>query len=1801
MGLFSGVGNFFSGLFGGNDDDEEKNKRQQPQYTAPKANTQPKQQVQVQQPQQLSNFFGAPKQQTAVQAINQNVQQPENQQLQVQKAPVVSAPRVQLQEQIKKYQDPGVQDVNNYYANDLKVLNEEAAKGDKADQNRIAGIMESLDNRKKELKKFHDERGNSTPFQTARELEEVIKSTRGDWTDENSKLQKFWDTVSKTEKDDFLEYLDKSGDKDAQTYKNLLGIKDTTPKRENVNDFDFTGEKESVAYIKQRQEIADQALEYKDTPLDQLNNKSLQTYLDEFKGMAPEKQQDLLLRLDDTLKQNEGNFSNNADIQRKVEQTYILKAVLEDSGEQRSNWKSKLNSFGRGVAGFGDAIIESPRRVGQSVGALVGDDPMKDIRNDYDAGKLTDQEFNEKMALTQEQYGWVPDEEAGWKGNLVTAIGTSADTVATFLPAGSAYKGVKGATVASRLTAAGIKSGLTKEAAEQATRKIMVEAAKEGGETSFKRLLAEEGLANAVFEGAGSLRDGEIDPKAALQAAGLGATIGVVAPVAGRGIGKGVNKFFGKNADEVVDVLDTPAKSVDLETPAFQRKADDAIRVSSPTEKPAFIHRQELQSIVNRETDNLTKYINDNPDLPTSEIEKVKEATKARIVKLTDELKEERLRTLGAVDDQAQVLDEAVTAQKAVNDDVIQEQRAVEQGVPDEPAAVDPEVAANNPYSIDDANAQIDTLSDSITDGVSKREDPISKMLQTLRKPTEGYRGLVDKGRNAVNDFFYNKGIASDNGLTAAAARSPRTLFDKFGMKDIDRLTANTYEAGKAANATRVQAQAREFQELFDKLPDPELTSKRLYQVLEDPELLERMYGKGTGKINPADLLPEERVILDKLAEVNKVRNDIWFKVLTEKWKSGQITDASFQRGRQNYLKYQDGLHSPRIYDFDLSEMGIQVKGNSNKGAFKKRKDIAEIDQDVVDKINANPVQSSLFRLQTGLDELQRIDTIKKLTDAGYLYDAAPNKNFIKLEGSQYGSANGKFMDKQIVGELESKNIFNSNAGQATEDLIQTYRESILGSLDRKIKKAKTVYSPGTFMGNLFSNPLFFNRGAGVNSMQQSVNMAREVPTLTKHLSGKVLDQDILDMQRLGVKLGYTGEELVGGSADFRVIGDNGKLQKAKDLTRIPTKVYGGTDDLAKVSIYKTLKRRGVPSETAALRAAQFTQDYGNTGRVISLLADSPVLGQPFARFVPELLRLTKNNIIYNPVGTFAGLYALAHVQKKLSENSSETPEQRELRESAPGKVKIPFSGWVNKLAGGEGDISLDFPVGDSAINAARALGFNFPTEPGVDATTSLMKNLAPFTIPFMENAEGEQEFQPQELVSSMLLRPLAEQFANKDFMGRYVDDPTNDKRGVKSEGDETKYSDELTGEQKLFNRARHLAMNWLPGSNEADALLSQGGVTDELSGAGTEDKNQDYYGKDRSLAESLFRSIGVKVESNDEEAREKREDIDQYFNEDLPATKEFLRNNPDLRDAYWNIKSTAKDRNTLVKANDILSPEKWTEIKNDDSGRLLGFLGEQEMRIRQNSIEEQQQDPSKPLKPVDPIHMLNPDQQRVVVDIKSKPTGDDEAEDILEAESAWYREFKKNSTDYFKQNEAYYDAQDFQSTTKDNPRVKAYYDIEYPETPPLIEEYFTIKEQQGDDAAKNFSDNAGDALSEQFDAWGAQRLEYTNKKREIEGYPPISEEVWNNRTYGYTPDNSSSGSGESGGSGSGGGGSSGSTYDTDILGTLTNFTAGTKRFENPEVTEEVNNDITRLFAGLKAGKGGRAKPKLGASSSGRG
>ena len=1264
--------------------------------------------------------------------------------------------------------------------------------------------------------------------------------------------------------------------------------------------------------------------------------------------------------------------------------------------------------------------------------------------------------------------------------------------------------------------------------------------------------------------------------------------------------------FLRRNGDEVIDNVKT--KTIEAED-ALKRGYTAKLKQSlanSIKQRPDF-KAQLIKAYTDYNNsatvDDIVQALADDPNY-------------AKLIERRAELLDQASRFKKSQDEAAQAVDAerlaaeaAQTEQRAAIEAVKTEQAAADNPVPggapnapNDPVPGNPEIGANNAYNIDDAYSKVDSLTDRISDTAGETQNPLLKLFNFGRQnTTDKYRSGVDAVRNKANELIYDNTIGSGNNISAKPVAGLRLFFDKFGMKDADRLKVNTYSALREANAGRIKAHAKDLQDLFNEVPDEALTAKKLYQVFEsntdDGEaMLAKMYGEGTPKLSVADLSPEELKIYERLVELNKVRNDVWYRILQERHQARLISDDDLMKARQSYLKNQDGTHSPRIYDFNNGVdpvLDIQLKGNSNKGAYMRRDDATELSQDVVDTINANPAQSMLFRLQTGMDELGRIEAVKQLREAGFVREVQPNKNWTQLVGKQYGSANGKWMDNQLVSELENSHIFTSNAGQKASDLLDVYRASIFGKADRAIKRAKTAYSPGTFLGNVVSNPFFFNRGSGINPLSQSYNMAKNVPALARHMAGETLDGDILEMQRLGIKMGNTADELVGGKQTYRVLGKDGTMQQVKDIALLPTQVYAGADDLAKLTIYKTLKSRGMDAETAALRVSQFTQDYGNAGRAVEMLADSPILGAPFARFVPELVRLTKNNIIYNPVGTAAGLYGLAALQKELHKRSGETPEEKRLREDAPGKVKIPFSSWVNNMVGEEGDISLDFPVGDSSINAARALGFNFPLEPGSTATESLIKNLAPFAIPFMKNSDGNAQFQPQQLITSMFLRPLSEQVANKDFMGRSVDDPMNKIRATKSDGNETAYSDE--SQAKVANRLYALAMNYSPLASEADAVISQTGLRDQITKPGVLDEGKDYYGKERTPMQSFLRSLGIKVEKNDAETRQERVDKDKYFNEDLPAVQSFLNENKDLRDSYWKLKSTSKDRNTLISANDNVSPERYKIIVGDKTGRLFEFLKSQAQRKSQETNTM-----------IDPIYTLPPDEANQVLNLKSMYTGDDTKLQQLLYKETWFKGYKAADRAYQGSKPEYVEKP---GQAKTNPRPKEWNELSEklysPDTGvindfPLVKEYnkqldqfANYDSQQRKDFTKAWYNKYGKTYEAQSAAHKAAQLDIVNKMRVIEGASPMSADVWSGK---FETDSDRAGDGFGGGDAA-----PRNPLDyTNYLGNLSNSVNSIKGYA-PINPQEVPN-IAQLFKKLQAGSGGsRKKPPIGAASRGQG
>ena len=1205
----------------------------------------------------------------------------------------------------------------------------------------------------------------------------------------------------------------------------------------------------------------------------------------------------------------------------------------------------------------------------------------------------------------------------------------------------------------------------------------------------------------------------------------------------------------------------------DQSTTALDRKRarDEAIRRADaseqaafdadPLNRPAYQAKQDAENIVRKVEDRLNDYFNLNPQLTQQQREAAIEAARKKANDLVEELKESRYAAIRAVDNQGDKVDETIKAGEdaVAQADEVQAAATNPTGsnvVEATPAQASPEVQANNAYQsyADASTAVVDAIgegSDEIKRGNFLYNNPLTKLFN---KTQQAYIETVDGARQSASDIIQS-GIQSKNAITRGTPEVARMFFKNFGQSEpvrntLIKRTSHLQNSGRVAKVAldKMEAAVKE-------AGDPATVYERIYRVLEEPEFLQRVFGDAN-KLDISDLSGEERRAFDQLINLNKIRNDINLQ-------TGIITPDL-------HAKYADGMHSPRIYDINVEHPDMAgFVGSSRYLDLKakiKRKDIADVPDYVLSQLVDSPFQASALRLESSLKNLANKEALDNLDNLGGLPAKAPNKNFVQLEGKKYGQHEGKYIDKQLLSQIDNKDYYNSQLGQQLGDSINTFHNSILGAPGRLLKKFRTTLSPGTFVGNVGSGQFAFSGASNINPV---TSMARTAQA-AKQLADKGINPHVQEAELAGLFAGDTGRMLTNSKEPTSAI------RKGKDnLWDKTNNVYGGVDKASALGWYNEFRARGLSPEQAVARVHLGMQNYANAGRTVNALSDSPIFGKPFARFTPELLRIAKNAAIYNPVGTAAkgaGLYAGANY---LSDKAGETPEERKAREEAPGQTKI-------------GNLSLNIPVGDSSINIARAIGLNFPQEPNGDPASAITRQLNPVADMTRTNAQGETVFAPNQMFGDMFYRNIADQAVDRDFMGRQITDPKNKTYYEDGDASVKKYEGAPSANEQLKNRLRAAGM-MLPGAPEADAVLNA------ASG------NEDYYGKERSVPQAIARMFGVKVESNNKEARDKRADANRFFDEDLPAVQTFVRDNPDLAQKYYQIKNPTRTRPTDendpgTKVSDMISPERWDVINSDTSGRLFNFLKTQDQRLHERSVAENQADPSKKIKPVDPVYQLPADQAKYVAELRSRPSGDDiEAQEILRATSNWYGAYEDRYHDYLTKNTEYFNSQpQFEGAAKDNPRVKAYGDVSAPVAQPeIIKQYYQIKNSDPD-AAKEFYKANKDELSATFDSYAKDRLTRINALRKIEGYEPISLEVFKNKTFGFSVDD---------GSGFGFGNGKKEPYG-NTLGELSNFTGTVNRLKETEVAGMP--DLSRFFTGLTAGAGGgRGKPKLGAGNRG--
>ena len=1220
-------------------------------------------------------------------------------------------------------------------------------------------------------------------------------------------------------------------------------------------------------------------------------------------------------------------------------------------------------------------------------------------------------------------------------------------------------------------------------------------------------------------------------------------------------------------------------------------EANTPVKEGAPQEAAKDVSPAEAKAIEQAETK-----IENDPNMTPQQKE---EATAALVKKeyLDNEIAINKADTDTAVRKQAEDLD---NTQKALEADIeaarnqANPEREFVEGMRVDTPKGSAEAAANNGYKID-AETLAKTESSDLQDrlmgdiGLDVRDKPyannVSKAIGLLPRIQQAIgRKLSDATNEAIS-----KGINSRNGIISRVAQAPRNVWSMFGRTDAERAALGRYK-GLINNANlvvdRLAAKRNKAIEKVGKetgWTNPQIR-EMVDRVFESPEVLAHRYGADYAyKITPDQLPASLREVVNDSIQLNKLRNEINHNL-------GIIDDKTYE-------VFKDGMHSPRLYDVDFSKgkFGDIDLNKLDKTAAIDRVKWDEIDDAIKDRL-IDPFSAQDIRLEQALKNKAKIDAINELSEHIAHFDRKPNSGFVQLSGKEYGNLDGKWVDREVAEAIQGNPIYKTGVADNTHDLIEAYKKTWIGKAGQLGKWTKTVGSPGTHVGNIGSNLTLFSTGAGIDPATAA---ARALGAARDMILGKA-DADIYKLTKAGILGSDAGRALRGAKKQDAI-----KINSLLTETEKPSfntlrkalggleSFYGGTDEAFKLATYRELKARGYNDDAAMRVVREQFQDYDNVGRAINDLADSPVIGKPFARFIPELGRITKNTAKNNPIGLAAGVAGYAKAQDALSKVAGETEEERNAREEAIGQTRIPFTSLINKaVTGRDKDISLNVPVGKSSINLARALGMNFPISPdNKDATSATLDQLNPLSLPFRKNAQGETVFAPEEAVSSLALKPIAEQLANRDFMGRQIDDPKNKVIYEKDGKKITSLNGKPSEEEQRNNRIKHLLMAYMPFASETDAVGSA--LT----------KNEDYYGKKRDLGQAVARALGFKIESNDKDARQKRIASQNYYEDNVNKVNDFLKQNPDLVDAYFKINNQTKDRETGRKVGDVITPEKWDIVNSDTSGRLFNFMKEQ--AIRQNQSDG---------KPIDPIFKLSPQQAKYVSELRSRPTGEDEeAKEILRATEPWYQQFEQAQNNFYKAQSEYYKSKPSNDATM-NERVKAYQEASMPvEQPEAIKQYYQIKASDPT-AAKAFYTNNQEQLKAAFEKYNQDRLVRVNAMRRIEGYPPLSPEVYFNKSFGFDANydqNQKKGGFQRGGfvpynrfqygGFSRPGWYSGSNdYEKNALNDVSS-TQLTATY-NPTKPKAANlNILNAVVNAAKAGGGGsRTRAKLGASATGR-
>ena len=781
-----------------------------------------------------------------------------------------------------------------------------------------------------------------------------------------------------------------------------------------------------------------------------------------------------------------------------------------------------------------------------------------------------------------------------------------------------------------------------------------------------------------------------------------------------------------------------------------------------------------------------------------------------------------------------------------------------------------------------------------------------------LKDALTGWAGYT--GNNLRNATL--KAIQSNNKYAASTARVAASLIGNLAKSDVLQ-QQRALRSGSQLDANNSIAMLSKGLNGMIGFDDKALM--RVHSLL-DPEAFEIM-GSEDAVTSPSDLTLQELRLYNTLRDMNDFIHE-WH------YQNEFIDQPTYEKHKGKYFA--------RMYEeierkefADLHDAIDKMPSGADFRMFKARKDFSEIELTLMN----DPIYITSKRLATMLHNKATLEFSNAMAaDPSYTtYKNAadiPENNirgFKLLDsrggGKRYGDLTNRYVPLALYEELRGTTFANKFVS-ASYDALRMYDGLAIRQF---FKKTKTLYNPTTRLGNITTN-FAFAWLAGVDPFTMMKNRVKAKDSLDNYddfakdlaVAG-VLGTDVIvaDLSQKKDAAGVTGFlEKVGLNKEI--------ADKARAVDKYMIESYGRTDDVAKISLYRSLIEDYGKSKEEALRTVgESMQNYATVGKAYQYFSKMPLIGNPFVKFSSDMARIVANGFAKRPLYMASFLGMMYGTARLLSNLSGEPEEEREARESRAFIPKIPL---------GFTDIPLTWKVGKYEVNAARFISPYYVYDAGYRSNTlAELTKFAPIQLSYENKVGVASDYMP--LMSDPFIAPLAQVLLDKDFRGLPIADPNGSKYTAQT----------VTEGEALWNRANYL------GNSYASPIW---GYVSNLYAAAT--GQGDIYGRRRDIPSAILNSV-IKVQEMeskdvqkavinqvkyiDSEYKQIKTDITSRRNDDIEKIQEVVGSDAteaqkenqiiNIRASYSNFVEERVNRMNELKLDRQLPLERLYKIQN--------------------------------------------------------------------------------------------------------------------------------------------------------------------------------------------------------------------------------------------------------------------------------